>query len=177
MANIPWTLRAAFAVTATGVLLSGCSSSGSDTAATPEVTVTETQAAPTTEAASGFTLPQAPAGAKELNTKTTSSMVYGHYEISGTSPEDVVDGYESALKADGYSITNAGGSGGGWGKWGGSGYGMDAEKDGSYASVQAGGSTSGPTYFEVCVGADESVVDECGEHSEKQNSDSNSSGS
>jgi hypothetical protein len=54
---------------------------------------------------------------------------------------------------------------------------MDASKDGSFASVQAGGSDSGPTYFEVCLGTDESVVDNCEQQSQNEESDSDSKGS
>lgn len=186
MPRTSWTLRAAFAVTATGVLLSGCSSSGSSSTPTPEVTVTETQQPqtqqpqtqqPETQAAGGSTaLPPAPSGAKQLDNKTTAAMTYGHYKISGTTPKKVVSDYESTFKSQGYNITNAGGSGGGWGKWGGSNYGMDAESGSSYASVQAGGSKSGPTYYEVCIGPDKGVVDNCDSHS-RNHKDSQSGGS
>ena len=54
---------------------------------------------------------------------------------------------------------------------------MDAEKDSTYVSVQAGDSSGGPTYYEVCVGADKSVVDQCGNESSDDENDSNSKGS
>lgn len=187
MSQSPWMLRAAFAATATSALLAGCSSSSSTPE--PEVTVTETAAATAaatpeqtaaatpeqTAAASGSATP--PSGATEVDSANENGMQYTRYKISGTSAEDVVSGYEAQFKAQGYTIDNAGGSGGGWGKWGGSGYGMDASMDGSFASVQAGGSDNGPTYFEVCIGTDKSVVDNCGQQSQNDENDSNSKGS
>jgi hypothetical protein len=112
-----------------------------------------------------------------VDSANEGGMQYSRFKISGTSAQDVVGGYEAQFKELGYTITNAGGSGGGWGQWGGQGYGMDASKDGSFASVQAGGSDGGPTYFEVCIGTDESVVDNCGEQSQNDENDSNSKGS
>lgn len=184
MSHSPWILRAAFAATATSLALAGCSSSTPQ----PEVTVTETAAAATpampatTESASSAAAPAAaaptaPSGATEVDSADEDGMTYTRYKVEGTSAEDVVSDYEAQFKAAGYTITNAGGSGGGWGQWGGDGYGMDANKDGSFASVQAGGSESGPTYFEVCLGTDESVVDNCGQQSQNEESDSNSKGS
>lgn len=184
MSESRWLLRAAFAVTASTTVLAGCSSNSS----TPEpaVTVTETAAASpapaspaaTTEATtSAAKAPTAPSGATVKESKEEGGMQYTRYSITGTSAEDVVNDYESQFKEMGYTITNAGGSGGGWGQWGGSGYGMDASSDGSFASVQAGGSDNGPTYFEVCLGPDKSVVDQCGQQSQDDQNDSNSKGS
>ncbi len=191
MTNIPWAMRAAFAVTASGVVLTGCSSGSSEPE--PAVTVTETTAATpaapaeTTAAAPAATtaaptsaaanVPPPPDGAKKVDSEDESGMQYTRYKISGTSAEAVVKSYESQLKSAGFTITNAGGSGGGWGKWGGSGYGMDAKDEATFVSVQAGGSDNGPTYFEVCVGADKSVVDKCGNESSDDENDSNSKGS
>ncbi len=188
MSQPAWILRAAFAATATSLAVSGCSSDSATPA--PEVTVTQTEAAPAATAAATPTtpatpaateastsLPAPPAGATQVDSADKGGMQYARYKISGSSAEDVVSGYESEFKAQGYEITNAGGSGGGWGKWGGDGYGMDASMDGSYASVQAGGSSSGPTFFEVCVGPDKSVVDQCGQESQNDENDSNSKGS
>ncbi len=191
MPDMPWTLRAAFAVTASGLALTGCSSGSSTDTATPtaEVTVTETAAASPAESAAATPaettaetqaaagLPAAPAGAKEVDEENESGMQYARYKVEGTSAKAIVDDYESELKSSGYTIENSGGSGGGWGKWGGSGYGMDAEKDGTYVSVQAGGSSGGPTYYEVCVGSDKSVVDQCSNESSDDENDSNSKGS
>lgn len=185
MSQSPWMLRVAFAASATSLALAGCSSSSPE----PAVTVTETapaatpatsatptaatEVAPTEAAAS----PTPPAGATKIDSANESGMQYTRYKIQGTTAEQVVSDYEAQFKAAGYSITNAGGSGGGWGQWGGEGYGMDASKDGSFASVQAGGATSGPTYFEVCLGTDENVVDNCGQESQNDENDSNSKGS
>ncbi len=183
MSDISWTLRAAFAVTASGLALAGCSSGSSSDTPTAEVTVTETAAASPaetpaqTQAASTDGLPAPPAGAKQIDEEDESGMVYARYKVEGTSAQTIVDDYESELKDSGYTVTNSGGSGGGWGMWGGSGYGMDAEKDSTYVSVQAGDSSGGPTYYEVCVGADKSVVDQCGNESSDDENDSNSKGS
>ena len=154
--------------------LSACG--GSDTApAATTVEVTETAAAPaTTAAASAATtaapvasteaagpVPAAPSGAKQLQQEQESGATYWRYSISGTTPAAVVSGYQSELSGSGYTVTNSGGSGGGWGKWGGVGSGLTANNGTDYVSVQAGGQTSGPTYFEVCVGPNASSVDNC----------------
>lgn len=181
---------------AAGALVGACSSSSDTTEAattapaeTSSAAAPETSAAAETSAASAaattddadddakFGLPPAPSGAKEIEDEDEDNVSYARYSIDGMTAEEVVAGYEKQFKADGFTITNAGGSGGGWGKWGGDGYGMDAEKSGAFASVQAGGSSSGPTYFEVCVGADKSVVDQCGNFSQDDDEDSQSNGS
>ena len=61
--------------------------------------------------------------------------------------------FAKQAKADGYTISSAGGSGGGWGGYGGSNYGMTAKKGSGYLEVQAGGESGAPTYYEVCVSA------------------------
>ena len=58
-------------------------------------------------------------------------------------------------------MSNQGGGGGGWGKWGGSGSGLTGQNGGSYVSVQAGGQTGAPVYFEVCVGPSSQSVQDC----------------
>ena len=181
MSKSSWLLRVAFAASATSVALAGCSSSSPE----PAVTVTETAAAATPAATAAATeapapaatpaaaAPTTPAGATEVDSANESGMQYTRYKIEGTTAEQVVSDYEAQFKAAGYTITNAGGSGGGWGQWGGEGYGMDASNSGSFASVQAGGSKGGPTYFEVCLGTDESVVDNCGQQSQNEKNERN----
>jgi hypothetical protein len=73
--------------------------------------------------------------------------------------------YTQEWQSQGYSITDSNSGGGGYGQYGGSNSVVEGSKDGSFVHAQAGGSSSGPTYFEVCIGADESAVDECGNQS------------
>lgn len=160
----------------TALLVAGCSSSSTAPAVSP------TTEAPATGAASG-SMPAAPSGAKELNSSSTGGVEYARYEISGTTPQQVIDDYNTTAAAAGYAVTDTGGGGGGWGGWGGANAGLEGTMTGSYLNVQAGGQTSGPTYFEVCVGADQSAVDQCDQNSQNdqqnqkqnQNQDSNSS--
>lgn len=154
----------------TALLMAGCSSS-STSPATP---------APESPAASGTssgTMPAAPSGATELSSSSTGGVEYARYEISGVTPQTLIDDYTTSAKAAGYTVTDTGGGGGGWGGWGGANAGLEGTMTGSYLNVQAGGQSSGPTYFEVCVGADQSAVDQCEQNSQndQQNQDSNSS--
>lgn len=157
--------------------LTGCSSSSSSGDATPAPTVTETKTeAPASSAAtSSVKAPSAPSGAKELASKSGDGFTYARYSTSET-PESVVSHYESALKSEGYSISNSGGSSGGWGKWGGGNAGVTADKSDAWVEVQAGGQKSSTTYFEVCTGASKSAVDNCDQES-NNSEDSNSKGS
>lgn len=143
--------------------LTGCSSGTSST--------TSPTPAPTTVTAGSAINP--PAGAKELEATTTNGVSYSRYSISGTGPEQVVGDYSSGAQAAGYTVTNTGSGGGGWGGYGGASAGMSATGSGTYLNVQAGGATSGPTYFEVCSGANASAVDQCDQKS--QNSQNNNS--
>lgn len=160
---------AAFTVLGTALAVTGCSTS------------TTSPAAPASEAAPSVapsdaattTLPTPPSGAEELSNKTTGDVQYARYQISGSSAQTVVDDYSSQAKSDGYTVTNSGSGGGGWGGWGGSGAGMTASKSGSYLDVQAGGESGGPTYFEVCVGPDESAVDQCDQNSQDDQQNQN----
>lgn len=78
--------------------------------------------------------------------------------------------YSQEWQSQGYTIDNSGGGGGGYGQYGGSNSTVEGSKDGSFVHAQAGGSSSGPTYFEVCLGADQSAVDECGNQSNSSSS-------
>lgn len=171
----------------------GCSSSGSSTAtsATPtQAPASPTAAAPTPTATAmptkkpessttSTTLPAAPAGAQLLGEHKSGSNEYARYKIS-MPPKKVVNKYKKQAQKDGYSITNAGGSGGGWGGYGGSDYGMTAKKGAAYREVQAGGENGAPTYYEVCVSADNSKAglahcDRQSENDSKEDSRSNRS--
>lgn len=185
----------------TALLLGACSSSTDSattgaTPSTPEATVTVTAEPSASPAAtmetdtdgktsdgdgnegedSSMALPQPPAGSKQIADKQSGGATYARYSISGMTAEEVGKQYKSEAQSAGYTIKSSGGGGGGWGEWGGSEYGLTAQKDDGYLAVQAGGSSKGPTYFEVCVGPDSSVEDLCDSHSD-DTSDSDSGGS
>lgn len=86
--------------------------------------------------------------------------MYYRYSTS-QSPSAVTSYYSGALKSAGYTVTNSGSGGGGWGQYGGSGSGLDANNGSSFVAVNAGGEKSGPTYFEICTGASAASVDNC----------------
>lgn len=163
----------ALGVAGTALVAAGCSSSSTTPAPAASSAVPESG---TTTATSG-SLPAAPSGAKELSAKSEGGVEYARYQISGTSPEQVISDYSDEAKASGYTVTDTGSGGGGWGGWGGAGAGMEGSMSGSYLNVQAGGESGGPTYFEVCMGADQSAVDQCEQQSqnEQQNQNQNDS--
>lgn len=164
----------ALGMTGLATVAAGCSSS-TPAPSTSAATEAAPSAPATTDAAPAPTgVPAAPSGAKELSSSQEETAIYTRYEITGMTPQQVVQSYEQSATNAGYTVTNSGGSGGGWGGYGGAGAGMVAEKSGSYLDVQAGGETSGPTYFEVCVGTDEGAVEHCNASSKQ---DSQSSGS
>jgi len=180
--------RSTIVATTAGVglagLLLGCSSSSEETTTTAPATSSTTAAetnttqAPATTAAGGpaASLPEPPSGSVEQQTSNASGIVYQRWSnASGESAQQIVSFYESALSAEGYTVSNSGGGGGGWGKWGGAGAGLTASKSGSYVAVQAGGQTGQPVYFEVCQGSNEQAVDEC--ENQSQGPDSNSQAS
>ena len=163
----------ATSVGAVSLALGACSSGSS----APTVTVTATPSAAATTAAAAPAavapeataapvdgMPAAPSGAQLLQTSNTNGVQYARYSTS-EQPAQVISYYSSAWQGEGYTMTNSGGGGGGWGKYGGADAGATGSKAGAYVDVQSGGSTSGPTYFEVCMGANESAVDQCGNSS------------
>ncbi len=161
----------ALGVAGTALVAAGCSSSS--TAPAPAASSAVPQ--PSTTTATSGSLPAAPSGAKELSAKSEGGVEYARYQISGSTPEEVVSGYSDEAKASGYTVTDTGSGGGGWGGWGGAGAGMEGSKSGSYLNVQAGGQSGGPTYFEVCMGADQSAVDQCEQHSQNDQQNQNDS--
>lgn len=140
---------------------STAASSTTTTAAKASSTTSTAAASSTTAASGGGTLPSPPAGAQNLQTGSQNGATYGRYQISGQTPQQVVSGYQTELTGQGYAVTNQGGGGGGWGQWGGANAGLTANKGSSYVNVQAGGQSSGPTYFEVCVGPSAQSVQDC----------------
>ena len=183
-------LLLAAGITGVALAAAGCSSSSSTPAVTPTAAPSEIPSqlpteAPTavptkapTKAATGgsATLPKAPAGAKLLSNHKTAGAEYARYKI-GMSPKQVVSKYQTQAQNNGFTIEKSGGGGGGWGGWGGSDYGMTAKKGSTFEDVQAGGESSGPTYYEVCVGTEQRAYDHCEERSQNDHRDSNSRGS
>jgi hypothetical protein len=177
-------MAAAATVGIAGLAAAGCSSSdkanGSSVASTvssttPTTAKPATNVAPTT--AAGPTAPGAPAGAQQLQTAATNGATYWRYSIAGASPAQVVGDYRSELQSAGYTVTDQGGGGGGWGKWGGAGAGLTGQHGGTFISVQAGGQTGAPTYFEVCVGPNSTSVQDCENVSDGPNQDQGDSNS
>lgn len=179
-------LRTAITAAAAGVgivgLVSGCGG-GSDETTTTTAAPTTTEATTTTAATGGTsggsaagTLPAAPSGSIEVQTSSANGVVYQRWSnASGSTPQQIVAEYQTALQAEGYSVTDTGGGGGGWGKWGGSGAGLNASRTGSFVSVQAGGQTGQPVFFEVCQGPNEQATEECENQSDGPDSSSQSS--
>ncbi len=139
----PIAIAAAVVVAATGIGASAASA-----------------AAPEKPASAAVTLMKPPAGSKELKAAKVKGVLYRRYSITSDKPKDVVAYYASAWKQAGYMV-HSGGGGGGWGPWGGSGAGAQGHKGNSYISVNAGARNSGPTYFEVCLGTNKKLVNDC----------------
>ena len=113
-----------------------------------------------------------PSGSKEISSSDKGGVYYAKYSTSDT-PARVISVYSNQLNNDGWKTVNEGGSGGGWGPYGGSSSGLTAKKSGNYFDVQAGGEKGHTTYFEICAGP--GTREEC--DNESDNSDSNSGGS
>jgi hypothetical protein len=159
------------------LLAAGCSSSDS-AESSPSAQASTAAPTPASPSATGTSadvagIPKPPDGAKELQNRTENGVHYARYSTTKMTPKEVGSAYAAEVKADGYTVTKQGGGGGGWGGYGGSDYGVEAEKSGAYLSEQAGGESGAKTYFEVCVGADKSAVEKC----ENQSKDSYSNGS
>lgn len=132
--------------------------------------------APSTGAGASTTgLPQPPAGASPQEARNDNGVQFSRYSITGQQPQQVVDYYTGIWQGEGHTITNSGGGGGGYGQYGGSGAGATGSKSGSFVAVNAGGQTAGPTYFSVCMGADEQSVRQCNENN-GNNNDQNDNG-
>ena len=171
-------IQIALGTASVALIAAGCSSSDSadsSPSADDPTTAAPSSATPSVSETSSDVagIPKPPSGSEELQNRTEDGVHYARYSTTKMTPKEVGEAYANEVKADGYSITNQGGGGGGWGGYGGSEYGVTAEKTGAYFSEQAGGESGGKTYFEVCVGADKSAVDEC----EDRSKDSNSGGS
>ena len=174
----------AVGIGAVALALAACSS-GSSGSSTVTVTATATPTAVATQAAAPLKtepvkpeatkaaltgLPAAPAGSSVQQTSNNNGVQYARYANNSEGPTEIVAYYSAAWQKEGYAMTNSGGGGGGYGKYGGADAGASGTKTGSYVNVQAGGSTSGLTYFEVCQGSNQSAVNECGNQSKSGSS-------
>lgn len=108
-----------------------------------------------------------------MESSDNNGVQYARYSIDGQQPDQVVSYYTNIWQGEGYAINNSGGGGGGWGQYGGSGAGATGSKEGTFIAVQAGGQSGSTTYFEVCQGANEQVVDQCGNNDNDDNNDNN----
>ena len=176
-------MAAAMGMGVAALALSACSSgSGSQSTVTVTASAPATEAPATaaaTQAAKSVApsatqdqlngLPPAPAGSSLLQTSTDNGAQYARYSTS-EAPTQVVAYYTGKWQAEGYQIQSTGSGGGGYGKYGGADAGASGSKSGSYVNVQAGGSTQGPTYFEICQGPNQSAVNECSNDSKSGSS-------
>lgn len=103
---------------------------------------------------------QPPSGSNEVQKRGRKGVSYARYSTAET-PSQVVDYYRGELSNEGWTVRHEGKGGGGWGRWGGSEAGLWAVKGDDYAAVQAGGESGHTTYFEVCVGPNRSITDDC----------------
>jgi hypothetical protein len=148
------------------LVAAGC---GDSTQATTTEVLTETTApAPAASTAAATpaatsALPAAPAAAKQLASRQKNGATYYHYSISGQTPQQIVNFYQSELQSSGFTVKSPGGGGGGWGGYGGSDAGISGDNNSEWIDVEAGGQKSGPTYWEICVGPSAQSVDDCDE--------------
>lgn len=146
---------------------SSSSSSASPTAASPTATATSAPPAPT------GAVPGPPAGSTQTQAPkpVSGGATYTQYKTSAA-PTAVTSYYDGALKAAGFTVTNNGSGGGGWGQYGGSGAQVGGNDGKTFVEVNAGGSKQGATYFEVCTGPSAAAVNSCqsGNHGSSSNS-------
>lgn len=117
-----------------------------------------------------------PSGSKLLDSKSSNDVFYERYSTS-TQPKQVEATYKSELTGSGFSIVSSGGSGGGWGPYGGSDYGLTAKREDEYVDLQAGGEKGSTSYFELCATNGDGSRDDCNELSNQSNQDTDSGGS
>ena len=117
-----------------------------------------------------------PSGAKLLDERSRGDVVYRRYS-SGETPREVEALYGEEVEAAGWSLVESGGSGGGWGPYGGADYGLTAKREDEYFDLQAGGEEGSTSYFEICATAGAGTRAECNELSDESNTSSGGSGS
>jgi hypothetical protein len=89
-----------------------------------------------------------------------------------------VSSYKNQLTRVGWTTVNKGGSGGGWGPYGGSNFGVTAKKrENEFVDVQAGGQRGQKTYFEVCATSGNGQRSTCDSLSDQANHRTHSGGS
>jgi hypothetical protein len=184
----------------TTLALAGCGGSGSTTTVTAAAATTSTTATGTTTtgggsggggsggggggggskaggAANALAGIKPPPGSKKLNSRAGDGVVYVRYSTN-VSPANVISSYNHQLTGAGWSIVNRGGSGGGWGPYGGSSSGLTAKKnEDDYVDVQAGGQKGQKSYFEVCATTGKGTRSNCDQFSDQANHHTQSGGS
>jgi hypothetical protein len=158
----------------------GCGGSSDSSTATVTEAASEAEAASGSESSGDESEVLAgispPSGSTLLDSKSRNGVVYKHYSTS-KSPSEVESTYKQELTSASWSIENSGGSGGGWGPYGGSDYGLTAKREDDYFDLEAGGEDNSTSYFEICATSGEGTRDDCDELSNESNQDSNSGGS
>ena len=118
-----------------------------------------------------------PPGSTKLSSRSGSGVAYARYSTS-SSPAQVTSSYKQQLTGKGWTVVNRGGSGGGWGPYGGSSTGVTAKKnENDYVDVQAGGQSGQKTYFEVCGTTGKGTRSDCDRFSDEANHHTQSGGS
>ncbi len=152
------------------LVLAGCSSSSDTSSASASPTAAATSAAPAPAPAG---VPAPPAGSTLVSgpKAVANGASYTQYKTSAA-PTAVIGSYNTALKSEGFTITNSGSGGGSWGQYGGSGAQVSGNNGSLFVAVNAGGSKQGATYFEVCSGPSAAAVNSCqsGNHGSSQSS-------
>jgi hypothetical protein len=179
------------------VALAGCGGGGGTTTVTAAAATTSTTATGTTTTSGGsggtgsgggggakgggasnaLAGIKPPPGSKKLNSRAGDGVVYVRYSTN-VSPANVISSYNHQLTGAGWSIVNRGGSGGGWGPYGGSSSGLTAKKDETdFVDVQAGGQKGQKSYFEVCATSGKGTRSSCDQFSDQANHHTHSGGS
>lgn len=118
-----------------------------------------------------------PPGSTKLNSRSGDGVAYVRYSTN-ISPARVRSSYRRELTSMGWSIVNNGGSGGGWGPYGGSNYGLTAKKnEDEFVDVQAGGQRGQKAYFEVCATRGKGNRSSCDSFSDQAHHHTHSGGS
>ncbi len=109
------------------LVLAGCSSSSDTSSASASPTAAATSAAPAPAPAG---VPAPPAGSTLVSgpKAVANGASYTQYKTSAA-PTAVIGSYNTALKSEGFTITNSGSGGGSWGQYGGSGRKLAATTD------------------------------------------------
>lgn len=175
MAKLRELLAGTVAAAALGIGIAGCGDDGTKTVTeeTPQPQDTATTPADNSSSSDPLSGINPPSGSKQLADDSQDGYSYYRYSTSAT-PKSVENAYKQEFSDAGWTIVQSGGSGGGWGPYGGSEYGLTAKRDDVYADVQAGGEKSGTTYFEVCAGDNDREV--CNRLAHDNDTDSGGSG-